>query len=66
MNEALKDNKPMPTRWYALCEGKGMKNGASCRRNTEANPDAAKNPNQAFLTPATSGDRCADWMQALK
>lgn len=66
MNEAIKDIKPLPTRWYALCEGKGLRVCDSCRRNVVENPDAAKNPNQAFITPVTSGDRCGDWMQVLR
>ena len=44
MNEAIKDIKPLPTHWYALCQGKGLKVCESCRRNVIENADAAKNP----------------------
>lgn len=46
------------TRPYALCPGAGLDYCANCQRNADNQPEASKDPHQAWI-PETSNDHCA-------
>jgi len=52
------------TRWYALCRPLGLPQCATCIRNEDRDPEAAKDIHQAWLKPRTDalGRRCVDQM----
>lgn len=49
------------TKPFALCHGCGLDYCANCQRYTENQPEASKDPKQAWIPEATS-DHCAYYM----
>ena len=45
-------------RWYALCNGAGIRACALCKRHVSNNGTAQHEPQQGFVTPELSGDHC--------
>lgn len=57
------------TRWYALCEGVGLRQCGSCLRNVENQPESVRaDPHQPHFRPAVYEDAgaCGDWMGKLE
>lgn len=52
--------------WYALCEGQGLRQCSSCRRNADNQPLDSIGEHQSWCRPhiveGTSGSVCGDWM----
>jgi hypothetical protein len=46
------------TKNFALCPGAGLDYCANCQRNADNQPEASKDPHQAWI-PETSNDHCA-------
>lgn len=52
--------------WYALCQGEGLRQCGSCRRNADNQPLDMIGEHQSWIKPVVQdgarGHVCGDWM----
>lgn len=48
--------------WYALCDGRNLRECGNCRRNADNQPLGSIGEHQAMIVPQIHNDHCADWM----
>lgn len=49
-------------KWFALCEGEGLKLCETCKRLADKWPEDAKDRFQSRVAPVVDGERCAHWI----